>query len=598
MSEHLDRLRAAWAAERDWQRAELEALRKRPLAEQVVAGVTWPVLDARDAEPAGRGRWRWQLRSRAPLHDGIGPGEAVEVSSAGGGAVWRGRVSFVEGCVAEVSLDTDELPPQVRVTRRFDPSTFERYEIALRAGYESKAPVAQILDGRATWPMPIELPEVTAPGLHEAQRRAVAMSLAAPHLSVIHGPPGTGKTRTLVTLLKALVAGGEKPWALADSNAAVDHLADRADAAGLRVLRVGSAERIGGRVAHLSLDAATARHPTAPAIAAIDKEISRCKGPKAHIERRRLLGERARLEDEARRDALRDADVLALTFGTLARLGRELPPTRTAVVDEATQAVEPAVWVAAHLVQRVILAGDPKQLGPVVFQPNNPLGDSLLHRLLRAPAPDAAVVMLEQQHRMHADVHALVQDVYGPRYTPHASVASADLRGLLGQIDAADAGVVRWIDTAGAGLDEQRDPASGSLFNRGEVDVVARVVEAWRRAGLAADAIGVLAPYSAQVERLRLDPRLAGVEVGTVNAFQGREKEAIVVSFVRSNPEAELGFVADPRRLVVALTRARRAWVGVGDSATLAMFPPIAAVIDLVSAAGGLESVFEERWGL
>jgi superfamily I DNA and/or RNA helicase len=101
----------------------------------------------------------------------------------------------------------------------------------------------------------------------------------------------------------------------------------------------------------------------------------------------------------------------------------------------------------------------------------------------------------------------------------------------------------------------------------------------------------VITPYAAQVERLRALPALAEVEVGTVNAFQGREKDAIVVSFVRSNDDLELGFVADARRLVVAVTRARRAFVGVGDSATLCGFGPLRALID--AAAPGLRSAFE-----
>lgn len=596
MDERLARLRSALAAERAWQRGELERKQALALPDQVRLGVAWPVLRVDDVAPAGRGRWRWTVRSRTPLHDGIGAGAAVRVTPAGGGAGWSARVGSVDARSAELLLDEDEAPPEVRVALRFDGSTWDRYDAALVRAGALTTPLAAALRGEGPWRAPKELQDPGVAGLHPAQARAVGLGLDAEPLACVHGPPGTGKTRTLVVLLQQLVRRGERPWALADSNAAVDHLAERASAAGLRVLRLGPPERVGARAAALTLDAALERHPLAGAIRVIDRELLKLRAPADRQARRALLADRWRLEGQAREQIFADAEVTATTLGTLARMASELPRARTAVIDEATQVMEPAAWVVAPWVERLVLAGDPRQLGPVVFQPGNPLGESLLARLVGGAPADAALVMLEEQHRMHGDLHALVQDVYGPRYVPHRSVVAADLGALLGPGLEEAGAVLTWVDTAGAGFDEARDDATGSLYNRGEGELVVRAVQRWRAAGLPAADIGVIAPYSAQVARLRDDPRLAGVEVGTVNAFQGREKEAVCVSFVRSNPDGELGFVADPRRLVVALTRARRAWVGVGDSATLALYPPIAGVLDLVAAAGGLRSAFEDAW--
>ena len=155
---------------------------------------------------------------------------------------------------------------------------------------------------------------------------------------------------------------------------------------------------------------------------------------------------------------------------------------------------------------------------------------------------------------------------------------------------------VVWVDTAGGGLGEARDPVTLSLYNDGEIDLIALAVQQLLDAGVPADDLGVIAPYSAQVARLRA--RLPGVEVNTVNAFQGREKEVILCSWVRSNPDGELGFVADGRRLTVALTRARRLLVCVGDSATLSYSARFAELLERVQALPGAAwlTVWEPPW--
>lgn len=593
---HLERLADAIRSEDDWKRRELSRLLSLSFEDQLCLGVSWPVCRVEDEEPAGREYAVWLLRAPkgAVLHEGIDVGETVTVRALGSGDCWDGRVVGLDHRTATVRVRTDvDAPAEVQVSKRHDASQGRLQRAVLAEVPEEVSGVAAVLLGRAPSVRETPTPTVAGITLDASQQAAVEHVLAAADVALVHGPPGTGKTRTLTALLQSLVASGDRPWALADSNAAADLLALRASAAGLRVVRVGHAARMGSEAAELSLDACVRRHGLWPAIVRIDKQISRLRSfrsPGGHREIRELYRERRTLLDQARDAVIEDAQVLAITLGTLLRRAASLPAPETAVVDEATQAIEPAVWAVVPWVERLVLVGDPHQLGPVVMEPGNPLQVGLLQRLLDRglPAP-----MLQTQYRMHENVAAMVSDVYGPQYRPHPSVAEHRLCDLEGVTTETWTERPLWfVDTAGAGLDEELDARSGSRFNRGEVQVIAAVVSAWREAGVRPEDIGVIAPYRAQVRRLRDHPALAGVEVDTVNSFQGREKEAVAVSFVRSNDDGEVGFVADQRRLTVALTRGRRAWFGVGDSATLALVDGVQDMLAIADAVGGLDSVW------
>ncbi|MEQ1508371.1 MAG: AAA domain-containing protein, partial [Myxococcota bacterium] len=451
-----------------------------------------------------------------------------------------------------------------------DPTTWIRFRQALERADGHRSPLKRAVLDRGPTPMPVA--EAAIPGLNAAQRRAAHAALGSPDLTLVWGPPGTGKTRVLAHVLAALVADGDRPWALADSNAAVDHLALAAVGLGLDVVRIGPVSRVGPALADRRLEARIAASMLGPTLASLDREIVRTWGTQTA---RRLVTERAAVWDQARDLVLSGADVIATTFGTAARLVEALPTARTAVVDEATQATEPAVWVVVPFVERLVLAGDPAQLGPVVRVPDSPLGVSLLERWVSPATP-----MLEVQHRMAPELRRLVAGVYGPAYVDAPETAThlpvLELPAL-------------WIDTAGAG-GEERDPVTRSLFDPLEVRLAALAVAEILARGIAPGDIGVIAPYAAQVAKLR--EALPAIEVATVNAFQGREKEAIVVTFVRSNPARELGFVADGRRLTVALTRARRQLVLIGDAATLSVHPRFAALLDAVVTV----SVWEPPW--
>ncbi|MED5372418.1 MAG: AAA domain-containing protein [Myxococcota bacterium] len=595
MHPHLQALQRALEDESAYRKRELERQLSLSLDQRVAEGVSWPPLQVVDIEWTRRGP-RLLLESGAPLHEGLDAGAPITLSPPARVSGLPGTLLEVEGRLAVVQLSGDQLPDWVEqgrvvVSQRPDEDTLALLKATLQRAELSEGPLkAQLLGA----PLPEPEPQVTLPGLNAAQTTAAAEALGSPHLAAIHGPPGTGKTTTLVAMVQHLVAQGQRPWTLADSNAAVDHLALSLHAAGVKVLRLGHPARMRPEARPLGLEAALAAGPYAKALELLDKDIRKAAQESRWRDRRALLREHRQLRQQARDQAMSSAQVLALTLGTLLRRADQLPEAHTALVDEATQAIEPLLWALVPRVQRLILLGDPHQLGPVVTQPGNPLERSLLDRLLQEQR--LTLSMLEIQHRMGAPLGSLVSPIYGPSYRPHPAVADRSLCDLVkAPPDWARRGVF-FLDTAGAGFEERLDPRSKSTENPDEVRVLA---ELWRQlslAGVQPEQCVALTPYRAQVDALRNHPDLAGIRCATLNAWQGREEEVVLCSFVRSNPLGDLGFVRDIRRLTVALTRAKRLFAGVGDSATLSNHPRFAQLVDQMIELDALDTIWSEPW--
>lgn len=570
---HLAALRASLEREREATKIEHARMRARPMAERVASGFSLSPLDLVQTEFRSRFRVNVLLRG-SDLGDAFSPGDPVVLAPVGRpDEGWNGRVDGADANTIELRVDdVPEGKGPWAVSRRLDFHILDLQSAALERAEKLSTPLVNLLLG-------YEKPYRADPWEHAAfatlnpsQRAAAELVLGATEIGLLHGPPGTGKTETLVAVLSALKELGEKPWALADSNAAVDHLALRSAAAGLDVVRIGVSARITSAVQPLTLEYRILHGARAEVIKGLMRQASRTTGPEGFELRDAIRDEWA----AAKREILESADVLAMTLGTLHTRGTKFPAPKTAVVDEASQITEPALWLLASMVKRLFLAGDPEQLGPVVKSRDPMLERSLLARLVAA---GFAFPMLTEQYRMNDELLALSAPTYGGR------VHSAPENAVPTHSPAA-----RWVDTAGMSHDEERD-SLGSFHNPGELALLRRIWGELRDAGIRPDQVGVITPYNAQLARIRA--ALPDLESGSVNAFQGREKDVILASFVRSNPEQDLGFVADSRRLNVAISRARHRFVAIGDTATLGASPHFQRVVDTINDAGGYQSGWE-----
>jgi superfamily I DNA and/or RNA helicase len=570
---HLAALASALENERRAVTAEYAQLRALPMADRVAAGFSVAPVEVVDVEHRSRDRVNVLVRAKGST-DAFNPGDPVVLAPLGRpDEGLAGRVEGRDESTLELRVPAaPEGKGPWAVSRRLDFTVLDLQKAALDRAERTSSPLRSLLLGMERPYRPDPYPHPAFSALDPSQREAAELALGATEIGLVHGPPGTGKTEVLVAILRALVERGERPWALAESNAAVDHLTLRAAAAGLDVVRMGVSARVGGAVRPLTLEHRILHGPRATVIEALRRQASRATGDE--------LGEvRAAIREEwsaAKREILDNAHVLTMTLGTLHTRGADLAAPRTAVVDEGGQISEPALWLLATRVKRLILAGDPQQLGPVVKSQDPRLTLSLLERLVNA---GFVFPMLTVQRRMSSALMALSSSTYAGRIQAHPDVAEQNLAELGVEDGPWTAPPARFIDTAGLGYDEERD-ALGSWHNPGELGLVVRVVESLVEAGVPAEDIGVITPYSAQLARIR--GALPNVESGTVNAFQGREKEVIVASFVRSNPDGDIGFVADPRRLNVSVTRARRLFVGIGDSATLGASPSYSRLVEAV----------------
>ena len=428
--------------------------------------------------------------------------------------------------------------------------------------------------------------------------------------ALLHGPPGTGKTTTLLTLIEGLVSTGKRVLVTAQSNAAVDWLLIGCANRALEAVRIGHPMRVDPLVWSMSLESRVETEPEFKQVrdfrkrsAQAWKEVDRFRrnfGPAERKERAEAKREALDLNREARDLEAYIAEKVirksAIVGATLAGASDYMLRGETfdyVIVDEAGQAMEPAVWIAMRKAPRVVLAGDPQQLPPIVKSHKAVaagLEKSLLEKLLeRHPSSDWNV-MLEEQYRMHEAIMQPSSDwFYEGRLKAAPNAAQRLLEGIPPWT---------WIDTAGCGFVEQRESESSSTSNNEEAQfVLDRLVELMEQAPMAT--VGVVAPYRAQLEVLEtlwIDRQLKSndrIEFATVDAFQGQERDIMVLSLTRCNEEGAIGFLKEYRRTNVAMTRARSHLLVVGDGATLGADPFFARMMELAEQSGAYRSAWE-----
>lgn len=450
------------------------------------------------------------------------------------------------------------------------------------------------------------------PLLNASQNEALNRVSELTPLSLVQGPPGTGKTTTLASLVHSLTSQGKRVLIAAPSNLAVDNLVEKCLERGVDCLRIGHPARVHPAVRQSCLDQrlressdyriAVQLRKDARAERLAAKKWTRAKpepGEKRarFAEARELEDEARRLESVAREKLLDDTPALFCTLHGFLGHWSKKRTWEWGLVDEAAQAMECDVWPLVARVENLVLAGDPAQLPPTVLSreaQKSGANLSLMERL--AGEYPERLLPLKTQYRMAGPIMEFPSwDRYGGALEAPTEVLERSLSSLSGLLGWIGASPVLAIDTSGSGWSEETRETDPSIANKGESELVATLARRLIQAGLPPESIGIITPYRAQAETIEGEPGLEGVEIDSVDRFQGREKEAILVSLTRSNQQGQIGFLAETRRTHVAITRARSFLAVVGDLSTLASDPYYQRLFDHWLEKGFLKSVWDEE---
>ena len=540
----------------------------------------------------------------------------------------QGVVNYVRDNTMVVTLNGDDHPDWIAdgllgVDVMFDEMSYREMEFAMKEVIKAEgnrvAALKNILlgDTRASiQPRPLEFQSMNI--LNSSQLQAFRKVAESTDVAFIHGPPGTGKTTTLVQAIKQTIKDEKQVLVCAPSNAAVDLLVDKLSEHGLQALRIGHPARVTEQSLSKTLDHRIAAHVNYKELRSLRKKLEQLRTMAFKYKRkfgyhekeqRRLLMQEVKflkadadlLEFHIVNDLLQNMEAICCTL-----VGSSHPVLRgkkfkTVFIDEAGQALEPACWIPILKSERVIFAGDHQQLPPTIKSveaSRKGLSKTLFEKGIENQG--AQVSMLEVQYRMNEKIMDFSSRYfYGNKLIAHESVKTQLLRPYQSP--------VLFIDTAGCGYHEKQDPETLSRMNAEEATLLLQQVEllvediginAWLDEQIT---MGIIAPYSAQVDRLHklaeasaiLEPLYRLIAINTVDAFQGQERDVIAISFVRSNDKGEVGFLSDIRRTNVAMTRARKKLIMVGDSATLSSHPFYLEVLDYVQKEGFYKSAFE-----
>ncbi len=498
----------------------------------------------------------------------------------------------------------------------FDERTYLEMEKALQLVLKAKgdrlAELRDIFLGKKQAQFRALNHEVEIPHLNPSQNKAVNQVLSSYDVSIIHGPPGTGKTTTLVQAIRLLCQTEKTVLVTAPSNAAVDLLAEKLHQNGLKVVRIGNVSRVDESIINLTLENQLALHPDYKNIKKIRiqaaetrrkaKKFKRSFDAAARQERRDLFKEAGDLsawardvEDRLIEQIIYDANVVCATLVNTVHSVLENFDFKTVVIDEAAQALEPATWIPISRASKVVLAGDPFQLPPTV-KSNKAMKEGLNITLLeKAIQRFEKVSLLNVQYRMNEVIMGFSNQEF------YDNQLLADISVEHWKLDVEDNTPLEFIDTAGCGFDEKVHPESGSKWNPDEFQILQEHLYLLKKQIDETVSIGIISPYREQVEWMNQlfyeDPNLIElgeqVSIQTIDAFQGQERDIIYISLVRSNTKGDIGFLSDKRRMNVAMTRAKKKLIVIGDSATIAQHPFYDHFIQYVEQKGTYRTAWE-----
>ncbi len=535
----------------------------------------------------------------------------------------KGIIHYADRNKMKIILYSSPMPywiddGKIGVDLLFDDRTFREMEKAMAIVMDAKkdrlAELREILLG---YKQPdfarLENP-YTLPALNDSQNKAVQQILAAKDVALVHGPPGTGKTTTLVQAIKQLSKTESTILVCAPSNTATDLLTERLAELDLNVVRIGNISRVDEAIIEHTLDAQLAKHPESKTIKKVKKQAAEMRrqagkfkrnfGSKQREERRALYQEAKALanwavdiENRVIDQLLSSAHVVTATLvGSTSKYLRDRT-FKTVVIDEAAQAMEPATWIPIIKAQKVVLVGDPLQLPPTIKSikaQRAGLNQTLLEKGIDRLSE---VSLLDTQYRMHEQIMGFSNQ----QFYENKLIADESVRLKTLPVPEGFSQPIEFIDTAGCGFNEQVNEETKSRFNPDEFTLLRehlyQLMEQCPEDSF--PSIGIISPYREQVLYIQAerdkDERLSALEnltINTIDAFQGQERDIIYISLVRSNEAGEIGFLKDHRRMNVAMTRARQKLVMIGDSGTLGAHHFYRDFLDYCDTVGGYGSAW------
>lgn len=542
----------------------------------------------------------------------------------------NGTIKVIHQNKLRLSLTVDELPDwcddgKLGINLLFDEMSYREMDIALEkvihASHNRLAHLRDVMYGLQSPAFDKINNFSPITGLNESQNNAVQKIISAKDIAVIHGPPGTGKTTTLVQAIRQTLKTEKQVLVCSPSNTAVDLLTEKLHREGISVLRLGNPARISEDVLINTLDAKVAAHASYKDLKAYRKtadEYFRMAGKYKrnfgkeereqrqllYIEARKILQEARVLEDYILHEQFEKAQVIACT--PVVSSNRMMRDKRfsTVFIDEAAQALEPMSWVPITRSERVIFAGDHFQLPPTVKSKkaeDQGLKETLFERCMQIPNVS---VMLNTQYRMHEHI----MNFSNQQFYKNELKADTSVKDTVLSFDENETllhTAIDFIDTAGCSYNEIMNPESLSIANPEEAMLLIKhlksLLEQYEQHNKSGKkiSIGIISPYKEQVNYLTAkvaeDEFLQQYQISikTVDGFQGQERDIIYISLVRSNDTREIGFLNDIRRMNVALTRAKKKLVVIGDSATLANHPFYKRFLDYTESIHALKSAWE-----
>lgn len=605
-ADHFADLRNALITERDFEtRAYQTLLQNKSMKERVEAGVTWYPVDYADYHYSRLNELVLTFRINSDQNGKMfGTSGKCSIFSSVNNEKADGIILTFKDNVVSVVIDDEEIPDwlkegKIGIDAICDTRTYDLQIKAMEELAEMQRGIAKDFYTKAAegYP-PDDFSEDE--NLNASQNNAIRQICSTTPITIVHGPPGTGKTRTLVSAIKKLFQDGKRILVAAPTNAAADHITSELSKAGVDVLRYGNSFKISPQVYSFTLQSRVQNHSDLQVVERLTKEAETIRkkafrfvrnfGPEEQAERRELKNQLREIRKDIR---LIEKRVRAYTLekypvitGTLIGLQQEeisQHQFEIMMVDEAGQALEPAIWSLCRNAKKLVMAGDPFQLSPVLFSDQaqkSALSVSLIETGMKLNQP---CFLLNTQYRMND----LIMQFSNEKFYQNKLVSGDQVKNQL--LKSEIHLPVEFIDTAGCGYDEKRDE-NGGISNPEEGNLLVKRLNELKTEYLS---IGIISPYRAQVNFLKSSIEDAQTTIETVDSFQGQERDVIFISLVRSNSENEIGFLKDYRRMNVAMTRAKYKLIIIGDSSTLGSDPFYSDLLEFIENNGTYRSGYE-----